>query len=225
MNWEDEGILLLKKKFRENANIVNFFTKNHGKTTGIVYGGNSRKIKNYLQIGNRIYINHKAKSDNKIGYFKTELIEPISPKYFDDKIRSCVLGCTTSILNSLLPDLQKNTNIYDTLNFFYKNLDNNHFIVDYLKWETNLIQQLGFGINVENKTKINENINETFSYKIDDFVYEIPKFLFNGEINSNFSNQSIKKGLIFTRNLFLNKIFNVNNIKFPRQRIILEKYF
>ena len=225
MNWEDEGILLLKKKFRENANIVNIFTKNHGKTTGIVYGGNSRKIKNYLQIGNRIYINHKAKSDNKIGYFKTELIEPISPKYFDDKIRSCVLGCTTSILNSLLPDLQKNTNIYDTLNFFYKNLDNNHFIVDYLKWETNLIQQLGFGINVENKTKINENINETFSYKIDDFVYEIPKFLFNGEINSNFSNQSIKKGLIFTRNLFLNKIFNVNNIKFPRQRIILEKYF
>ena len=84
MNWEDEGILLLKKKFRENANIVNFFTKNHGKTTGIVYGGNSRKIKNYLQIGNRIHLNHKSKNDNKIGYFQTELIEPISPKYFDD---------------------------------------------------------------------------------------------------------------------------------------------
>ena len=225
MNWEDEGILLLKKKFRENANIVNIFTKNHGKTTGIVYGGNSRKIKNHLQIGNRIYINHRAKSDNKIGYFKTELIEPISPKYFDDKIRSCVLGCTTSILNSLLPDLQKNTNIYDTLNIFYKNLDNNYFIVDYLKWETELIQQLGFGINVENKSKINENKNELFSYKIGDFVYEIPKFLVSREINSNFSNQSIKKGLIFTRNLFLNKIFNVNNIQFPRQRIILEKYF
>ena len=225
MNWEDEGILLLKKKFRENANIVNIFTKNHGKTTGIVYGGNSRKIKNHLQIGNRIYINHRAKSDNKIGYFKTELIEPISPKYFDDKIRSCVLGCTTSILNSLLPDLQKNTNIYDTLNIFYKNLDNNYFIVDYLKWETELIQQLGFGINVENKSKINENKNELFSYKIGDFVYEIPKFLMSREINSNFSNQSIKKGLIFTRNLFLNKIFNVNNIQFPRQRIILEKYF
>ena len=29
MNWEDEGILLLKKKFKENANIVNIFTKNN----------------------------------------------------------------------------------------------------------------------------------------------------------------------------------------------------
>ena len=156
MNWEDEGILLLKKKFRENANIVNIFTKNHGKTTGIVYGGNSRKIKNYLQIGNRIYINHKAKSDNKIGYFQTELIEPISPKYFDDKIRSCVLGCTTSILNSLLPDLQKNTNIYETLNIFYKNLDNDNFIIYYLNWEIELIQQLGFGVNIEKKISLKE---------------------------------------------------------------------
>ena len=225
MNWEDEGILLLKKKFRENANIVNFFTKNHGKTTGIVYGGNSRKIKNYLQIGNRIYINHRAKSDNKIGYFQTELIEPISPKYFDDKIRSCVLGCTTSILNSLLPDLQKNTNIYETLNIFYKNLDNDNFIIYYLNWEIELIQQLGFGINLEKKINLKENHNDLYSYKIDEFVYEIPNFLVSKEINSNFSNELIKKGLTFTRNLFFNKIFNVNNIQLPRQRIILEKYF
>ena len=225
MNWEDEGILLLKKKFRENANIVNFFTKNHGKTTGIVYGGNSRKIKNYLQIGNRIYINHRAKSDNKIGYFQTELIEPISPKYFDDKIRSCVLGCTTSILNILLPDLQKNTNIYETLNIFYKNLDNDNFIIYYLNWEIELIQQLGFGINIEKKINLKENHNDLYSYKIDEFVYEIPNFLVSKEINSNFSNQLIKKGLTFTRNLFFNKIFNVNNIQLPRQRIILEKYF
>ena len=225
MNGEDEGILLLKKKFRENANIVNIFTKNHGKTTGIVYGGNSRKIKNYLQIGNRIHLNHKSKNDNKIGYFQTELIEPISPKYFDDKIRSCVLGCTTSILNNLLPDLQKNTNIYETLNIFYKNLDNDNFIVHYLNWEIELIHQLGFGINIEDKNNLKENHNDLYYYKIDEFVYEIPKFLISREINPNFSNKLIKKGLTFTRNLFFNKIFNVNNIQFPRQRIILEKYF
>ena len=225
MNWEDEGILLLKKKFKENANIVNIFTKNHGKTSGIVYGGNSRKIKNYLQVGNRIYLNHKAKSDNKIGYFQTELIEPISPKYFDDKIRSCVLGCTTSILNSLLPELQKNTNIYETLNIFYKSLDNDSFIIYYLKWELKLIQQLGFGINIEYRDKLNENNDDLFNYKVDEIIYEIPKFIISKEININYSNQLIKKGLIFTRNLFLNKIYNVNNIQFPRQRIILEKYY
>ena len=48
MNWEDEGYLLKKTKFRENANIINVFTETHGKVSGIVYGGNSRKIIKYF---------------------------------------------------------------------------------------------------------------------------------------------------------------------------------
>ena len=84
MNWETEGFLVSKRKFRENANIINVFTKSKGRVSGIVYGGNSRKIRNYLQLGNKIFLEYNAKSENKIGYLKTELIEPIAPKYFDD---------------------------------------------------------------------------------------------------------------------------------------------
>ena len=56
MIWEDECYLLSKRKFRENANIINVFTPNKGKINGIVYGGNSRKIRNYLQISNKLFI-------------------------------------------------------------------------------------------------------------------------------------------------------------------------
>ena len=45
MIWEDECYLLSKRKFRENANIINIFTQKKGKIDGIVYGGNSRKIR------------------------------------------------------------------------------------------------------------------------------------------------------------------------------------
>ena len=45
MNWEDEGYLLSKKKFRENAVIISAFTKTHGKISGIVYGGSSKSKK------------------------------------------------------------------------------------------------------------------------------------------------------------------------------------
>ena len=48
MKWEDECFLLSKKKFRENANIINVFTYSRGRVSGVVYGGNSRKVKNYL---------------------------------------------------------------------------------------------------------------------------------------------------------------------------------
>ena len=62
MNWEDECYLLSKRKFRENANIINVFSFNKGKIGGIVYGGNSRKIRNYLQISNKLLVFHNSKN-------------------------------------------------------------------------------------------------------------------------------------------------------------------
>ena len=99
MNWQDEGFLLSKTKFRENANIINVFTGMHGKVSGIVYGGNSRKIRNFLQISNKIFVFHNTKSENRIGYFKTELVEAIAPKYFSNKRKTTCLLSISSILN------------------------------------------------------------------------------------------------------------------------------
>ena len=87
-----------KRKFRENAIILEVFTNEFGKVNGIVYGGTSRKIKNYLQLTNKIFIINNSKNENKIGYFKTELIEAISPKYFDDKNKILCLNSISSIL-------------------------------------------------------------------------------------------------------------------------------
>ena len=104
MNWEDEGYLLLKRKFRENASIINIFTKDKGKIGGIVYGGNSRKIKNFLQISNKLFVIFNSKNENKIGYFKTELIKAVAPNYFHDKERTSALITLCSVLDLLLPE-------------------------------------------------------------------------------------------------------------------------
>ena len=68
MNWEDECYLLSKRKFRENANIINVFSQSKGKVSGVVYGGNSRKIRNYLQISNKLFIIHNSKNENKFSH-------------------------------------------------------------------------------------------------------------------------------------------------------------
>ena len=85
MLWTDEGYLLSKNNFDENSIIIEAFTLNHGKYTGIVYGGSSKKQKKNFQIGNKILFHWKSKSENKSGYFNVELIDPIAPLFFDDK--------------------------------------------------------------------------------------------------------------------------------------------
>ena len=75
MNWDDTGFLLSKNKYNENSLIVEIFTKDHGKISGIIFGGTSKKIKNYLQIGNKIHVNYSSKNISRIGFFKIEIIK------------------------------------------------------------------------------------------------------------------------------------------------------
>ncbi len=221
MNWEDEGYLLSKKKFRENAVIISVFTQNYGKINGIVYGGTSRKIKNYLQIGNKIFIMHNAKNRNKLGYLKTEIIEPISPRYFNDKKRSYLLLSITELLNSLLPDEENYKNIYLSLNNLIKSLENKNWPIIYSFWEVNLIKELGFGFKTD-KTSSKEDL---ISINIDNVIYKVPRFIVNEEIPENFSKKTINQALSFTRNLLLNKFFLPNNLFLPRSRVVLENCF
>ena len=58
MNWDDEGFLISKNRYSENSLISEVYTKSHGKVSGIIFGGTSKKIKNYLQIGNKVYLNY-----------------------------------------------------------------------------------------------------------------------------------------------------------------------
>ena len=225
MIWEDECYLLSKRKFRENANIINIFTQKKGKMGGIVYGGNSRKIKNYLQISNKLFVSHNAKSENKIGYLKTELIKPISPLYFNDKERTSALISICSLLNILLSDSQPNKNIYNSFENLINSLNLENWIFLYIFFELNLIKELGYDTNLgQNKFK-NININDSIKIEIDNYIYDVPNFLILKKIPDKFSNILIKKSLNFTRYFLQNKFFIPNNILFPKSRVILENYF
>ena len=225
MNWQDEGFLLSKRKFRENANIVNIFTNTFGKVSGIVYGGNSRKVRNYLQISNKIFVFYNSKSENKIGYFKTELMNAISPKYFNDKKKTSALLSLTSILNILLPDSQSYKNIYSSLEYLIQNFDHEKWDYFYINWELDLIKELGFDTDLEKfKTNILD-YSEIINLDIDGIKYQVPKFLISKDSKIKIDSKLMKKALIFTRNIMLNKFFLPNNLNFPKSRILLENYF
>ena len=222
MNWEDEGYIVSKNKFRENAIILDVFTKNYGKVSGIVYGGTSRKIKNYLQLLNKIFVVFNTKSENRIGYFKTELIEAISPKYFNDEKKTICLNSLSSIIKILLPENEVQKKIYKSLDFFFHKFDEKNWPIYYLNWEIDLIHDLGFGFNFdESKHSFVEN-QKLLNIKVDEIEYKIPSFI----VSKNFVNVNmvdVRNGLNFSRNLMENKFFAPNKLRFPYSRKLLEE--
>ena len=97
---------------------------------------------------NKIFLIHTSKSENKIGYFKTELIKPISPVYFDNKNKILCLNSLSSILKSTLPENQAQKKIYTLSLLSLDNFSKDNWMSLYLNWEVELIQYLGFGFNI-----------------------------------------------------------------------------
>ena len=162
MYWKDEGYLLSKHNLDENSIIIETFTLDHGKYTGIVYGGSSKKQKRNFQVGNKILLDWKSKNQNRSGYFNVELINPISPFFFDDKKRSACILSATSILKILLPERQINKKIYNSFENMLFDLKSDNWIKLYINWELSLIKELGFETNL--KANYNDNTKKALIF-------------------------------------------------------------
>ena len=215
MYWKDEGYLLSKNNYSENSIIIQAFTADHGNYSGIVYGGSSKKQKRIFQIGNKILLNWKSKSDNRTGYFNIELIKAISPRFFDDKRRSICILAASSILKILLPERQTNKKIYHLFEKLINNLNDTNWIKSYIFWEFSLIKELGFEI---------EFIKQNNQIEINGKTFKIPDVLINKKSN-NFSDNRVKEALAFNKSLLIENFIIPNRLRFPNSRNILERYF
>ena len=218
MYWKDEGYLLSKTSFNENSIIIEAFTMNHGKYSGVVYGGSSRKQKKNFQIGNKILLNWRSKNENKMGYFNIELIDPIAPLFFDNKKKAICILSATSILKTLLPERQINKNIYFSFDRLIEQLNHENWIKLYIFWELSLIKELGFDSNFFKEKNIDNHI------EIDNKKLVIPDLIIKKD-NNSFTNFEIQKALIFNKFLIMEYFILPNRLRLPFSRTILEKYY
>ena len=219
MIWDDKGYLLSKNKYSENSIISEVFTKDHGKVSGIIFGGTSKKIKNYLQIGNKIHVNFNSKNDNKLGYFKAEIQQALSPLYFDNQKK---LSCITSAMNLikiLTAENQKNINIYELIKDFYLLLDKDNWIKRYIFWELELFRVIGYDLELKNLVE-KEVVGDKLQYisKSNTNKKIIPNFLIEkNEEPVDLTN--LKKGLFLIGDYLEKTILRPNNLSQPISRL------
>ena len=219
MIWSDCGYLLSKNKFGENSIIAEFFTENHGKISGIIYGATSKKIRNYLQIGNKFHINYNFKNENKLGYLNVEIEKILTPIFFDDKKKLSCIVSSMSLVKLLTVDNQSNTYIYYLINDFYHFLENKNWINKLIFWELELLKLIGY--DLELKSIVNEEFidNKKLYYvsNINEKKY-IPNFLVEKNNEVVDFNQMFN-GLKLITDYLEKSILKPNNISHPKSRI------
>ncbi len=219
MIWDDIGFLLSKNKYNENSLISDIYTKNFGKVSGIIFGGTSKKIKNYLQIGNKLYVSYNSKNEKSMGYFKIEIQDALSPLYFDNNQKLSCISSAMNLVSLLTAESQKNIKIFTLLEEFYLLLNSENWIKSYIFWELELFKSLGYDLNFENLVdeKIIDNKKQYIS-KSSTKKRIIPNFL----IEKNSSNEdmnSLLTGLKILSDYLEKSILKPNNLNQPLSRM------
>ena len=219
MIWDDIGFLLSKNRYNENSLISDIYTKNFGKVSGIIFGGTSKKIKNYLQIGNKLYVSYNSKNEKSMGYFKIEIQDALSPLYFDNNQKLSCISSAMNLVKLLTADSQKNIKIFTLLEEFYILLNSENWIKNYIFWELELFKSLGYDLDFENLVdeKIIDNKKQYIS-KSSTEKRIIPNFL----IEKNSSNEdmnSLLTGLKLLSDYLEKSILKPNNLNQPLSRM------
>ena len=217
MKWQDKGYLLSINKYNENSAIAEFFTENNGKVSGVIFGATSKKIKNYLLLGNKFHLNFNFKQDSKLGYFKIEIDKATTPNYLENKKKLFCIIYTMNLIKTLTVDNETNKNIYQLLNNFFELLNKDNWLVFFIFWELNFYKTIGYDIDFKNYVT-NTIIDGDEKFIVESTKKTIPNFLVNNDINTKNENDIFSAFKIVGE--FLDKsILKPNNISFPSSRI------
>ena len=219
MIWSDSGYLLSKNKYGENSVIAEFFTENHGKISGIIYGATSKKIRNYLQIGNKFHINYNSKNENKLGYLNIEIIKILTPLFFENKKKLSCIVSSMSLVKLLTVENQSNINIFYLIRDFYEFLENQNWINRLIFWELELLKLVGYDLDLKKivKEEIFDNKKSYFVLRNNEKKY-IPNFIVDKDVEVVDFNQ-IFNGLKLIGEFLDKSILKPNNISHPKSRI------
>ena len=150
MEWRDKGILLATKPFGETSLIIDVFTPDHGKSSGVVRGGQSKKLKPILQIGAQLDLTWKARLEEHLGSFQVELIRSRTANVMNDRLLLAGMLSSTTLINRFFPVGQvykqfyeSSENLFDLLQF------PDIWALGYFKWELEFLATLGFGLDLE----------------------------------------------------------------------------
>ena len=220
MNWIDEGFLISKNRYSENSLIAEIYTKDRGKISGIIFGGTSKKIKNYLQIGNRLHVNYSSKSDNRIGYFKIEILNAYSPLYFDHKQKLSCITSATNLIKILTADSQSNIKIYQIIENLFLILNDKNWLKKYIFWELDLLKVLGYDLELESLVEKDTIKNKTVYYASSSTEKKyVPNFLIDKDMDVS-DLKTLLNGLKLVGDYLDKTILKPNNLNYPNSRLL-----
>jgi DNA repair protein RecO (recombination protein O) len=149
MDWSDQGIVLASRPHGETGLVVSLLTRTHGRHSGFVHGGVSRKARPVWQMGNLVEVNWRARVADQLGNYTGELREPHAARALDNAAELAGLSAACVMVDAALPEREPHPAMFDGFHAFLTVLGHPGWEAIYVRLELGLLQELGFGLDLE----------------------------------------------------------------------------
>jgi len=149
MEWQDNGIVLSVRGHGESSAIVSLLTREHGRHAGLVRGARSRRSAGLFEPGNTVHAVWRARLADHLGTMTCEATLFRAATLLDDADRLTALAAACAVLESALPERLPCPDLFDDATILLDSLGGPHWAATYVVWESRLLAELGFGLDLE----------------------------------------------------------------------------
>jgi DNA repair protein RecO (recombination protein O) len=236
MEWNDDAIVLSVRPHGETSAIVETLTREHGRHTGLVRGGASRRVKAVLQPGNTLHAQWRARLSDHLGNFSLELSLGRAGAMIESRDALLGLNAFTSVASAALPEREPHAPVYAAAEILLDAImtsDFEHWAPLYVRWEAGLLNELGFGLDLSQcaatgdfddliyvSPKSGRAVSRAAGEAYREHLFPLPPFLL-GSQNASPTAADIEAGLRLTEHFLLERVLRPHGRAMPaaRQRL------
>ena len=230
MEWSGEAVVIGVRKHGEASAVVEVFSREKGRHSGLVRGGISRKMRPILQPGNTVTVEWRARLDGHLGHFTVEPVEMRAASLMDDKLALSALNAASALAREVLPERQAVPELYEAFQVLLDNLhDPNVWPAVFIRWELGLLQALGYGLDLRACAATGRNdglayvsprsgraVSESAGEIYKDKLYRLPGFLLGEPMRGA---EDIADGFALTGYFLESRVFWGINRPLPDARV------
>lgn len=148
MEWRGEGTVIARRPHGETAVILDVLTAQHGRHSGLVPGGASRKRAAMLQPGARLDLRWRARSDDQLGHFTAEPLK-LRAGLMAEPLSLAGLNAVCALLLFALPERDPHPGLVALTEDLLDRMEaGGGWGTEYLEWEMRLLDDMGFGLDL-----------------------------------------------------------------------------
>lgn len=148
MEWTDRGIVLSARRHGESSVILSLLTAEHGRHAGVVRGGQSRRRRGVLEVGNLVTASWRARLEEHLGNFTVELETGYAARVLDSADRLSALAALCATVDSCLAEREAHPAFFTDSLRLIADLEAPDYAAHYVVWELRLLGELGYGLDL-----------------------------------------------------------------------------